>query len=172
MQRRGGLSLNILEIPVKIVLDEFLLDAKIKSVGNLDDGLNNEDYNYVTVKDGIASPWRQVNPLRPIGYTEGYLKIEDIFLVYPVDPAMHAQIKLMPHVEQGIFYIGHFAIQCNLTMGNEMRLSGVMDALTKRFLAVTDASLFPLFPASAAMPEVMPVALLNRAKVSHYHTTA
>jgi hypothetical protein len=102
-------------------------------------------YNYITVKMD-SQPWRQVNPLRPIGYTEGYLKIEDIFLVYPVDPAMQTQIKLMPHTERGIFYIGHFAINCNLTMGKEMHLSGVMDALTKRFLAVTDVSLFPLFP--------------------------
>ncbi len=168
----GGLSLNIVEIAAKIVLDEFLLDAKIKVVGALDDGLNNEDYNYVAVKDGLATPWRQVNPLKPIHYAEGFLKIEDVFLVYPVEPATQTKIKLMPRAERAIFYVGHFAIQANLTIGMEMSLSGVMDALTKRFLAITEVSVFPMFPASAALPKTMPVALLNRAKVSHYHVSA
>jgi hypothetical protein len=170
MKPGGGLSLQINEIATKIVLDEFLLDAKVKAVGALDDSLNNEDYNYLTVLNSVASPWRQINPLKPIHYNEGFLKIQDIYLVYPLDPAVQVKIKLMPHAERGIFYIGHFAIQANLSMGLEMRLAGVMDGLTKRFVTVTDASLFPMFPAkNVEMPQVMSVALLNRAKISHYH---
>jgi hypothetical protein len=166
----GGLSLQIFEVAAKIVLDEFLLEAKIKSVGSLDDNLNNEDYNYVTVTNGIATPWRQTNPLKPIRYAEAFLKIEDIYLVYPIEPETQIKIKLMPKAERGIFYIGRFAIQANLSMGAEMRLGGAVDGLTKRFLAITDASIFPMFPAKhIELPRVMSVALLNRAKISHYH---
>jgi hypothetical protein len=165
----GGLSLNIFNVQSKIILDEFLLDAKIRSVGVIDDSLNNEDYDYVTVLEGIASPWRQANPLKPIGYAEGVLKIADIFLVYPVDPEMQTKIKLMPRSERAIVYIGHFAVQANLTMGMDTALTGVMEAVTKRFLAITDVSVFPMFPSNVAMPEKMPVALLNRDKVQHFH---
>ncbi len=167
-----SLGLNIFEVQSKIMLDEFLLDAKIKAVGAIDDSINNEDYNYVTVLNGVATPWRQANPLKPIGYAEGVLKIAEILLIYPVDPEFQAKIKKMPRSERGIFYIGHFAIHANLTMGLESTLTGVMDAVTKRFMAVTDLSVFPMFPANAAMPENMSVALLNRAKVQHYHGTS
>ncbi len=169
MRSGGGLSLQIFEVATKIVMDEFLLDAKLKTVGSLDDNLNNEDYNYVNVANGVATPWRQANPLKPIRYAEAFLKIQDVYLVYPVEPAVQTKIKLMPHAERGIFYVGQFAIQANLSMGMEMNLAGAIDGLTKRFLAVTDVSVFPMFPANPTMPKVMSVAMLNRAKISHYH---
>jgi hypothetical protein len=169
MRSGGGLSLQIFEVAAKIVLDEFLLDARIKSVGSLDDNLNNEDYNYINVTNGVATPWRQTNPLKPIRYAEAFLKIEDIYLVYPVEPTVQTKIKLMPSAVRGIFYVGQFAIQANLSIGMEMNLGGAVDGLVKRFLAVTEVSVFPMFPASATMPKVMSVAMLNRAKISHYH---
>ncbi|MCL4300005.1 MAG: hypothetical protein KJ077_30005 [Anaerolineae bacterium] len=170
MKSGGGLSLKIFEVDAKIVLDEFLLEAKVKTVGALDDNLNNQDYNYLTVLSGLATPWRQANPLKPIRYKEAYLKMEDIYLVYPVEPAVQVKVKLMPHLERGIFYMGQFAIQANLSMGQEMSLGGAVDALTKRFLSLTDVSIFPMFPAkNVDLPPVMSVALLNRAKISYYH---
>jgi hypothetical protein len=170
MRPGGGLSLQIFEVAAKLVLDEFLLEAKVKTVGALDDNLNNQDYNYLTILSGLATPWRQANPLKPIRYKEAYLKMEDIYLAYPVDPTVQVKIKLMPHAERGIFYLGQFAIQANLSMGQEMSLSGAVDGLTKRFLTVTDASVFPMFPAkNVDLPPVISVALLNRAKISYYH---
>ena len=56
MRSGGGLSLQIFEVAAKIVMDEFLLDAKLKAVGSLDDNLNNEDYNYAIVTNGVATP--------------------------------------------------------------------------------------------------------------------
>jgi len=166
----AGLSLQISEVVAKIVLDEFLLDAKVKAVGAVDDSLNNEDYNFLTVTDGLATPWRQTNPLKSIRYKEAFLKIADIYLVYPTDPAVQIKIKLMPNAERGIFYVGRFAIQANLSMGMGVSLAGAVDGLNKRFLTLTEASLFPMFPANLLeLPKVMPVALLNRAKISHYH---
>jgi hypothetical protein len=67
--------------------------------------------------------------------------------------------------------VSRFAIQANLSMGMGMSLSGAVDGLNKRFLALIEASIFPMFPAnSIELPKVMPVALLNRAKISHYHS--
>lgn len=170
MSSGRGLSLQIFEVAAKIVLDEFLLEAKVKTVGALDDNLNNQEYNYLTLLSGLAVPWRQANPLKPIRYKEAYLKMEDVYLVYPVDPAVQLKIKLMPRMERGIFYLGQFAIQGNLSMGQEMNLGAAVDGLTKRFLGLTDVSIFPMFPAkNVELPPVMPVALLNRAKISYYH---
>lgn len=165
----AGLTLQIFEIAAKIVLEDFLLDAKIKAIGHLDDSLNNEDYDYMTVLDGVASPWRRENPVKPIGYKEGYLKIEGVLLVCPVEAAVQQSIKRMQRVEAGVLYMKHFAIHGNVNMGQEMSLGGVMEAFTRRFMVMTDVSVFPLFPASAAMPENMPIALVNRAQVNHYH---
>jgi hypothetical protein len=169
MQRGPGIMLQISEVPANIVLDQFLLETRIKCVGNLDIYFNNEEYNYITVLDTVARPWSQSNPLKPIGYPEGYLKIEDMILVYPMDPAAQAKIQLMPKAQRTIFYLGTFVVQGNLTMGAEMGLAEVMDTLAKRFLVLTEASFYPMFPATTAMPEVMPVVLLNRARISQYH---
>lgn len=169
MQPGGGLSLQLFEVSAKLMLAEFLLEAKTKVVGSLDDNLNNEDYNFLTVTNCIATPWQQTNPLKPIRYAEGFIRIEDIYLAYPTDPAIQTKIKLMPNAKRGIFYVGQFAVQANLSMGIEMSLGGAVDGLIKRFLAVTDVSVFPMFPANTTMPKVMAVAMLNRAKISHYH---
>lgn len=166
----AGLTPQISEVPAQIVLDEFLLEAKIRIVGVLDDSLNNEDHTYVSVTEGVATPWRQNNPIKPIGYEEGVLRIEDILMVYPTDPSVQAKIKLLSRAERVILYVGPFAIYGNLSMGPDTGLSSVMDALPKRFLAITEVSVFCMFPARAAMPRVMPVALLNRSKVSHFHS--
>jgi hypothetical protein len=165
----AGLTLQIFEVPAKIVLDEFLVDAQIKAVGHLDDSLNNEEYDYLNISEVVATPWRQDNPVRPIAYSSGVLRIQDIFMVYPIKPEAQESIKRLPRYEPVIFYLRHFAVHANLNMGTEMSLPGVMDSIPRRFLIVTDVSVFPMFPASAALPELMPLALLNRALVSHYH---
>ena len=169
MAMRGGISLRISEVPVKIVLEHFLLEGKLKTVGSLDDGLNNEAYNYVSIVQVVATPWRQINPLKPMSCAEMYLKIEDIWVIYPVDPAGQAAVKLLPHHERVILYLGEFVLNCNLSMGADIPLSGVMEALPKRFLPVTEVSLFPLFPPKASLPGVLPVGLVNRQKISHYY---
>ncbi len=168
----AGLTLQIFEIPAQIVLDEFLVEARIKSVGHLDDSLNNEEYDYVNVVQAVATPWRRDNPMKPIGYESGVLKIQDIFMVYPMEPAVQQSIKRMPRSEAVILYLRHFVIHGDLTMGAEMSLAGVMDAFTRRFMVMTNVSVFPMFPAGATMVEGMTVALVNRALVSYYHPAA
>lgn len=164
-----GITLQISEVHSKIVLDQFVIDAKIKSVGILDTNLNNEAYNYVTLTDAVSTPWHQTNPIEQIDFAEGFVKIMEILLVCPVDPKIQKRIQLMPHSEQLVFYLERFAIRANLSMGSDMLLSGVLDSLDKRFLTVTDVSVFPMFPARSILPATMPIALLNRAKISHYH---
>ena len=93
MKRRGGgISLQISEVPSKIVLDQFLLDAKIRAIGALDIYLNNEEYHYATVIEVVATPWYQANPVKPLGYSEGYLRVEDILMIVPLDPAMQRRM--------------------------------------------------------------------------------
>ncbi len=165
----GGISLRISEIPVKMVLEQFLLEGKLKTVGALDDGLNNEAYSYVSMVEVTATPWHQSNPLKPMSCAEMHLKIQDIWVVYPVDPAGQAAVKLLPHHERVIVYLGGFALNGNLSMGADIPLSGVMEALPKRFLPMTQVSLFPMFPPKALLPGAMPIALVNRLKISHYY---
>ncbi len=165
----GGLSLQIKDIPSKIVMDQFLMDATVRSVGSMDTSLNNVQYNYLVASNVVATPWHQNNPLKPIGYAEGYLTISDILLIHPTDSEAQGKIKLMPRMEQMIFYLERFVVHAKLSMGEDMVLSGVLDSLDRRFLAITDVSVFPMFPAAASLPRSMPIALLNRDKISHYH---
>jgi hypothetical protein len=171
MAMRGGISLRISEVPVKMVLEHFLLEGKLKTVGSLDDGLNNEAYSYVSMVQVVATPWHQTNPLKPMSCAEMHFKIEDIWLIYPVEPAGQAAVKLLPHSERVILYLGGFVLNGKLSMGADIPLSGVMEALPKRFLPITEVSLFPLFPPKALLPGVMPVALVNRQKISHYYAS-
>ena len=167
----GGITLQINDVQSKIMLDQFVIDGKIRSVGALDTSLNNEAYNYVTVIEAISTPWYQSNPIQFLDFEEGYLKILDILLVFPTEEKPQQRIQMMPHSEPIIFYLERFAVKANLSMGADMLLSGVLDSLDKRFLAITDVSVFPMFPARTALPQNMPVALLNRDKISHYHAT-
>ncbi|MBN1995658.1 MAG: hypothetical protein JW953_23425 [Anaerolineae bacterium] len=169
MDTGGGLSLQIAQINAKIVLEKFLVEAKMKIVGNLDNTLNDERYNYITITDGIAMPWHQSNPLKPIKYTESVLKIEELVLVYPMQAEAQAAIQRMPRSEPAIIYAGDFAIHGNISMGGDMTLSTVLDAVNKRFLTLTEASIFPMTQASTAIPEEMPLVLLNRSKIYQLH---
>ena len=166
----GGISLQIAEVEVKVVLNQFLVTARMRAVGNLDNTLNDERYNYISMLNGVATPWHQATPLKPIHYAESVTKTEDMLLVYPVNSEDQAAIQLMPRSERAILYAGAFAIHGNVSMGGEMTWATVMDVITKRFLTLTDVSIFPLFPANVVVfPEVMPVALLNKAMVYQLH---
>ncbi len=165
----SGLTLQISEVPAKVVMDQFLIDGKVKAIGVLDSSLNNEAYNYATIVEAVSTPWYQSNPIKQIDYTEGFLKILDILLVYPLDKETQDRIQVMPHSVPIIFYLERFAVRANLSMGSDMLLAGVLDSLDRRFITLTNVSLFPMFPARTALPENMPIALLNRAKISHYH---
>jgi len=171
MATGGGISLRISEVPVKMVLEHFLLEGKLKTVGSLDVGLNNEAYNYVSILQVTATPWHQTNPLKPVNCAEMHLKIQDIWMICPVEPAGQSAIKLLPHQEGVILYLGGFVLNAKLSMGADIPLSGVMEALPKRFLPITEVSLFPLFPPKASLPGVIPVALVNRQKISHYYSS-
>jgi len=164
-----GITLQINNVQSKIMLDQFLIDGLVKSVGALDTSMNNEAYNYLTVTEAVSTPWYQSNPIKLLDFAEGYLKLEEILLVYPTDPEAQQRIQLMPHSECITFYLERFAIKGNLSMGADMSLSGVLDSLDKRFLTLTEATVFPMFPARTNLPKNMPLALLNRAKISHYH---
>jgi len=165
----GGISLQIAEVAAKVVLDQFLVEARLKVVGNLDNTLNDERYNYTTVQDGVAIPWIQGAVRKPIRYTEGVLKVDDMLLVYPTSSADQAAIQLMPRLERAILYAGGFVVHGNVSMGGDMTLVTVMEGITKRFLTLTDVSIFPLFPANVTIPDVMPLALLNRSKIYQLH---
>ncbi len=169
MRRGGGINLQISEVPVKIVLEQFLLEATIKSVGALDTNLNNVNLNYLTMEDAVATPWHSTNPLKAMSYPEGYLNVADLILIYPMDPVMQKRIKLMVRSEQAVFYAGPFAIRGDLSMGDSMSLADVMDSLDKPFLTATNVSIFPMFQTQLSIPETMPVALLNKHKITFHH---
>ena len=165
----SGITLKINDVPAKIVMDQFLIEANIKSVGALDTSMNNEAYNYLTINQVVSTPWYQSNPINQLDFEEGYLRITDVLLVYPTDSKAQEKIQQMPHSKAIIFYLERFAVRGNLIMGSDMLISGVLDSLDKRFLAVTKASIFPMFPARTGLPPTMPIVLLNRAKISYYH---
>lgn len=169
MSAVGGISLQIIEIEIRVVLSQFLVDGIIKAVGNIDNTLNDERYSFVNLHNPLITPWHQSCPLKPIGAAEGTLKIEDMLLVYPTDPKDQAQIQLMPKAQTGIIYIDDFVIRGDISMGADMELSTVAEGVNKRFLTVNNAAVFPLFPAATSIPEEMPVVLIRREKIYQIH---
>jgi hypothetical protein len=165
----GGISIQFAEVPVKIVLEHFLVEGVLKAIGSLDDNLNNERYNYVSVTEAVATPWHQSNPVKPIHWAEMHLRIQDILLALPLDSKGRDSITRMAHSEPVILYMGPFAVGGSLFMGEDVPMSGALEAMPKRFLSIADVSFFPMFPPRATLSEVMPIGLINRAKVSHYY---
>lgn len=166
----GGISLQFNEIETKIVLAQFLVEGVIKAVGNIDNTLNDERYSFVNVENPVTIPWHQNSPINAIRVAQSTIKIHDMILIYPTDPADQAEIPRMPSSQPGIIYIGEFVINGNIMMGADMDVTNVVDGVTKRFLTLTDATIFPLFPAGASTPEVMPIALVNRDMIYQIHT--
>ena len=165
----GGISLQFNEIETKIVLAQFLVEGVIKAVGNIDNTLNDERYNFVNVENPVTTPWPQHSPINAIRVAQSTVKIHDMVLVYPTDPADQAEIPRMPGSQRGIVYAGEFVIYGDVLMGADMDLTNFIDGITKRFLTVADATIFPLFPAAMSIPEVMPLALVNRDMVYQIH---
>jgi len=165
----GGISLQFNEIETKIVLARFLVEGVIKAVGNIDNTLNDERYNFVNIEKPATTPWYQNSPINAIRVAQSTVKVHDMILVYPTDPADQAEIPRMPGSQRGIVYVGEFVIYGDVLMGGDMDLTNVVDGVTKRFLTMADATIFPLFPAAVSIPEVMPLALVNRDMVYQIH---
>jgi hypothetical protein len=165
----AGISLQFNEIETKIVLAKFLVEGIIKAVGNIDNTLNDERYNFVNIENPVTTPWHQNSPVKSIRVTQSTIKIHDMILIYPPNPADQAEVPRMPSSQRGIVYVEDFVIYGDVLMGEDMDLTNVVEGVTKRFLTVANATIFPLFPATASIPEVMPLALVNRDKVYQLH---
>ena len=165
----GGISLQFNEIETKIVLAQFLVEGVIKAVGNIDNTLNDERYNFVNVENPVTTPWHQSSPINAIRVAQSTVKIHDMILIYPTDPADRAEIPRMPGSSRGIIYAGEFVIYGDIMMGADMNLTNVVEGINKRFLTLMDVTIFPLFPANMSIPEVMPMALVNREMVYQLH---
>lgn len=165
----GGISLQINEIETQIVLPQFLVEGIIKAVGNIDNTLNDDRYSFSVLTNPVSVPWRQDNPIKPIQVAESAINISDMLLVYPTDPEDQAAIPKMPHSQKGIVYVGNFVVHGDVSMGGDSTMSTVIDTLTKRFLAIENASIFPMFSTSISMPEVMPIILVNKERVYQLH---
>ncbi len=165
----GGISLQINELETKLILPRFLVEGLIKAVGNIENTFNDERYNFVNLHHPVVTPWHQTNPLKPLSMGETTVKVEEVLLAYPTDPADQAEIPKMPTSQRGILYLGDFVVHGDVSMGNDMDLSTAIDGINKRFIVLTDATIFPLFPAAASIQEVMPIVLVNRSKVYQSH---
>jgi hypothetical protein len=165
----GGISLQFNEIATKIVLAQFLVEGIIRAVGNIDNTLNDERYNFVNIDKPVITSWHQNSPINSIRVALSSIKTNEMILVFPTNPSDRAQIPRMPKLARGILYAGDFVLHGDIMMGADMDLTNVVDGVAKRFLTVTDATIFPLFPANTSIPEVMPVVLVNRAKVYQLH---
>jgi hypothetical protein len=165
----GGISIQFAEVPVKIVLEQFLVEGVLKAIGSLDDNLNNEQYNYVSVTDAVATPWHQSNPIKPGRWAEMHLRIQEILLALPLESQGRDSVTRMAHSERVVLYMGEFAVSGSLFMGEDVPMSGALEAMPKRFLSIAELSFFPMFPPKITLPEVMPIGMINRAKVSHYY---
>ena len=100
----GGISLQFNEIETQIVLARFLVQGVIKAVGNIDNTLNDERYNFVNIENPVMTPWHQNSPLKAIRVARSTVKVHDMILVYPTDPSDQAEIPRMPGSARGIVY--------------------------------------------------------------------
>jgi hypothetical protein len=168
-----AISLRIFDVKAQIVLKEFLIKTTVKSIGPIDNYVNNEQYNYISLGEGAAVPWLQNSLVRqPIGYKDATLKIADIFMIYPEEAEAQQAITVMLRNEPLVMYMGGFAIRAKLNLGADTALSGAMEASTKRFMILKEVQFFPTFPARVTLPDMMPIVLINRSWISFYYGCA
>ena len=155
--------------PVRIYSSEQIFEGQLEPLGHLFDDLNDSTKTGFLLHQAHIAPLVAGSSLRPFSLEQVTVNKADFHLLYLVNADDRESLSLMIRTEMVIVYTSRFVIRGQFHMGGETRLRDFVDGLSSTFLAVSDATVFPLFQPSVDIPKSYPLLLINKHLITLYH---
>ncbi len=155
--------------PVRIYTSELILDGQLEPIGHLLDDLNDSSKTGFLLHDAHIAPLVADSDLRPFALQKVTVDKTDFHLIYLSDADNRDGLTLMKRTELMIVYTSRFVVRGNFHMGGETRLRDFADGLISTFLGASEATVYPLFQPSVAIPKNYPLLLINKRQIRLYH---
>ncbi len=153
--------------PVKVITPSFLIHAQIEPVGSLLDFLN--DTNRATVPLFDATLYDLNGRFKPVTRPMVIFPKPDIYGLCVEDAKARENIRLLKRVEKMIMHVPHLICRGQVHLGTETRPADILDMLVGQFIALTEASLFPLVQLPAEFPHQAEMILTHKDAVRVYY---
>lgn len=157
-------------------IDVTLLTAGFQAVGTLDvvgmiqTFVNDDRKNVFTLRDAQSYGLVRDNPATSIRIPELFVRKDECHVVAFSERFSAEHMGLMPRSERVAVYTSHFVIQGTFYMGADSLISDFIQMSKSLFVAATDVSIFPLFPAQTALVQHAPLVFIHRDSVRLHHT--
>lgn len=156
----------------RIYTSELILDGLLEPFGHLLDDLNDPTATGLLLLDAHIAPLVAGSDVHPFAWQEVTANKSDFHLIYLADADDRDTLALMKRTEPVIVYTSRFVVRGQFHMGGETRLRDFVDGLIGTFLAVSEATVFPLFQPSVDIPKSYPLLLINKQQICLYHPPA
>jgi hypothetical protein len=162
-------ELQLKSLTVEIVLEDYLVRAKIQPRGAMLVFLNDKQWPFLPLEEAEIYPLaveRQINAIKKpnIVINKQYLK----FISLTVDEEARGE-HLLASKRPVAFYTGVFVIQGQLHVNQDARPQDLLDE-TKDYFAMSEASIYPIRKVLTAPTRRVPLLYLSRSLVQAYHT--
>jgi hypothetical protein len=157
------------QTPIVILTPGFQVEATLNSVGLMQTFLNDDTKAVFTLTDVTLYGLEQGNPAASVALDELFLRKDECHAVAFPEILPREESGLLPRTELMAAYTSHYVIQGDYHMGSDTFLSDYFDIAKSIFLGVTDAYMFPLFTAQAAVIQQAPLVYVSRRTVKMHH---
>ncbi len=162
-------ELQLKTFQAEIVLEDYLIRAKIQPRGSMLVFLNDKQWPFLPLEDAEIYPLaveRQVNVIKQpsIVINNQYLKFISL-----TDEAEAKEEQLLASKRPVAFYTGVFVIQGQLHVNQDAKAQDLLDE-TKDYFAMSDASIYPIRKVLTPPTRRVPLLYLSRSLVQAYHS--
>jgi hypothetical protein len=155
--------------PVRIYTSDLIFEGQLEPLGHLFDDLNDSSKSGFLLHQAHIAPLVAGSSLRPFALEQVTVNKANFHLLYLSDADDRESLSLMIRTEMAIVYTSCFVIRGQFHMGGETRLRDFVDGLSSTFLAVSDATVYPLFQPAVDIPKSYPLVLINKHLITLYH---
>ncbi|MFP4343268.1 MAG: hypothetical protein ACLFU8_01115 [Anaerolineales bacterium] len=160
----------IQEHKIQLATDLFWAEGILESRGDPHNFINQEDFNYLLVKNARVSPWRftglpanqtaQLNVARP-----------NLQLLIFMEESARSTYRSPPRTANVLLYYPLFVIRGSVPLYSEADITNFLDFWRSPLIPLTDAGLHFLAEGGVRLPTRPTLAYVNRNHIQGYMAT-
>jgi hypothetical protein len=164
-------ELTLTTYQVEALSADFLFRANFKPRGAFLIYMNDRTRSFVPFDDAElfpVAPDRQVKGIKQslLVVNKSHFQIMSV-----INPEQVQTVQLLQSKRPAVFYTSHLAIQGQIHVNSDSRDDDMIDD-TRDFLALTDATVYPLRAMAIVPTRQVPLLLINRLHIQSYHGRA
>lgn len=160
---------NIRQIQATILMQGFQIHGMVDVYGPVAMFVNDDQRTVFTVQDVTVYGVQAGNPARSMHLSELYIPKREVHLITFEGSFTREDTMTLPRQEHLTVYTSHYALDAIYHVGQDVYLNDFVETFKSQFLTMTDANIFPLFEAQAAVLQQAELAFVHCNVVCMHH---